>query len=104
VPAIGSDASTITTPDSTGCVVLPAEVRRKLRQATGARFSVGVVADCIELTLEAPPEPARLRKGGHALYLHPLAEVFSTLAGAPRACASVHTLRTGCCASACCTA
>lgn len=53
-----------TTMDSTGRVVLPSEVRRRLRLAAGARFSVEVVAERIELTLEAPPEPAVVRKAG----------------------------------------
>ena len=61
---MSSDATTITTLDSTGRVVLPAEARKKLRLATGARFSVDVVADRIELTLEAPPAPAVVRKAG----------------------------------------
>ena len=60
---MGSEATTITTLDSTGRVVLPAEVRKQLRLATGARFSVDVVADRIELTLEAPPA-AVARKAG----------------------------------------
>lgn len=60
---MSSDATTITTLDSTGRVVLPAEVRKQLRLATGARFSVDVVADRIELTLEAPPA-AVVRKAG----------------------------------------
>jgi AbrB family looped-hinge helix DNA binding protein len=60
---MGSEATTITTLDSTGRVVLPAEVRKQLRLATGARFSVDVVADRIELTLEAPPA-AVVRKAG----------------------------------------
>jgi AbrB family looped-hinge helix DNA binding protein len=53
-----------TTLDSTGRVVLPSEVRKRLRLAAGARFSVEVVADRIELTLEAPPDPAVVRKAG----------------------------------------
>lgn len=61
---MSSDATTITTLDSTGRVVVPAEVRKQLRLATGARFSVDVVADRIELTLEAPPESAVVRKAG----------------------------------------
>jgi len=56
--------STTTTLDSTGRVVLPSEVRRRLRLVAGARFNVAVVADRIELTLEAPPEPAVVRKAG----------------------------------------
>jgi hypothetical protein len=39
-------------------------VRRRLRRAPGARFNVDVVADRIELTLEAPAEPAVVRKAG----------------------------------------
>ena len=61
---MGSDATTITTLDSTRRVVVPAEVRKKLRLATGARFSVDVVADRIELTLEAAPESAVVREAG----------------------------------------
>jgi AbrB family looped-hinge helix DNA binding protein len=58
-------AGTITTTlDSTGRVVLPSEVRKQLRLAAGARFSVEVVAERIELTLEAAPEPAVVRKAG----------------------------------------
>lgn len=57
-------ASATTTLDSTGRVVLPSEVRKRLRLATGARFSVEVVSERIELTLEAPPEPALVRKAG----------------------------------------
>jgi AbrB family looped-hinge helix DNA binding protein len=58
------EATNTTTLDSTGRVVVPAEVRKKLGLATGARFSVDVVADRIELTLEAPPEAAVVRKAG----------------------------------------
>lgn len=53
-----------TTLDSTGRIVLPADVRKKLRLATGARFSVEVVAERIELIPEAAPEPALVRKAG----------------------------------------
>ena len=53
-----------TTLDSTGRVVLPSEVRKRLGLAPGARFNVEVVAERIELTLEAPPEPAVKRKAG----------------------------------------
>lgn len=56
--------SSTTTLDSTGRVVLPSDVRRRLRLAAGDRFHVEVVADRIELTLEAPPEPAVVRKAG----------------------------------------
>lgn len=55
---------TTTTLDSTGRVVLPSEVRRRLSLAPGARFSVEVLADRIELTLEAPAEAAVVRKAG----------------------------------------
>ena len=65
-PTMSSDVTTITTLDSTGRVVLPAEVRKQLRLATGARFSVDVVADRIELTLEVPPT-AVVRKAGRLL-------------------------------------
>lgn len=61
---MGSEATTITTLDSTGRVVVPAEVRKKLGLVTGARFTVDVVADRIELTLEAPAESAVVRKAG----------------------------------------
>ncbi len=61
---MSSEATNTTTLDSTGRVVLPAEVRRQLRLTPGARFSVDVVADRIELTLEAPPEAAVVRKAG----------------------------------------
>jgi AbrB family looped-hinge helix DNA binding protein len=50
--------------DSTGRIVLPSEVRKRLRLETGARFSVEVVAERIELTLEARSEPAVVRKSG----------------------------------------
>ncbi|KNZ32920.1 MAG: hypothetical protein AD742_09490 [Methylibium sp. NZG] len=53
-----------TTLDSTGRVVLPSEVRKQLRLAPGARFTVEVVGERIELTPEAPPEAAVVRKGG----------------------------------------
>ncbi|MBI5721636.1 MAG: AbrB/MazE/SpoVT family DNA-binding domain-containing protein [Burkholderiales bacterium] len=53
-----------TTLDSTGRVVLPSGVRKRLRLETGARFSVDVVGERIELTLEAPAEPAVVRKAG----------------------------------------
>ena len=45
---------------------------------------------------------ALLLQGGHALYVHALAEVFSTLTGTLGACVSVPTSRSGCCARACC--
>ena len=57
-------SATTTTLDSTGRVVLPSVVRRRLRLEAGARFHVEVVGDRIELTLEAPPEPAVVRKAG----------------------------------------
>lgn len=53
-----------TTLDSTGRVVLPSDVRRRLHLAAGARFRVEVVAERIELTLEAAAEPAVVRKSG----------------------------------------
>ena len=56
--------ATTTTLDSTGRVVLPSEVRRRLGLAPGTRFNVEVVAERIELTPEAPPEPAVVRKAG----------------------------------------
>ncbi len=55
---------TTTTLDSTGRVVLPSDVRKRLHLAAGARFSVEVVADRIELTPEPPPEPALVNKSG----------------------------------------
>lgn len=61
---MSSEATPITTLDSTGRVVVPAEVRKKLGLATGARFSVDVVGDRIELTPEALPESAVVRKAG----------------------------------------
>ncbi len=60
-----------TTLDSTGRVVLPSEVRKQLRLATGARFSVEVVADRIELPLAAPPAPARVRTPGRVVLAAP---------------------------------
>lgn len=53
-----------TTLDSAGRVVLPSDVRKRLRLAPGARFNVEVVAERIELTLEPPAEPAMVRKAG----------------------------------------
>lgn len=53
-----------TTLDSTGRVVLPSAVRRRLRLEAGARLHVEVVADRIELTPESPPEAAVVRKAG----------------------------------------
>jgi AbrB family looped-hinge helix DNA binding protein len=50
--------------DSTGRIVLPSDVRKRLRLETGARFSVEVVAERIELTPEAPADPAVVRKSG----------------------------------------
>ena len=50
--------------DSTGRIVLPSEVRKRLRLETGARFSIDVVAERIELTPEVPPEAAVVRKAG----------------------------------------
>ena len=60
----GSRPATTTALDSTGRIVLPSEVRRRLRLAAGARFNVEVVADRIELTLKAAAEPAVGRKAG----------------------------------------
>jgi AbrB family looped-hinge helix DNA binding protein len=57
-------SSSTTTLDSTGRIVLPSEVRKLLRLEAGARFIVEVVAERIELTLEAPAEPAVVRKAG----------------------------------------
>lgn len=62
--AAGTPGTTTTTLDSAGRVVLPSEVRKRLRLAPGARFNVEVVAERIELTLEAPAEPALVRKAG----------------------------------------
>ncbi len=53
-----------TTLDSAGRVVLPSGVRKRLNLAPGARFSVDVVAERIELTLEAAPDAAVKRKAG----------------------------------------
>jgi len=50
--------------DSTGRIVLPSEVRKRLRLQTGARFTVEVIAERIELTPELPAEPAVVRKAG----------------------------------------
>ncbi len=61
---MSTSTSSTTKLDSTGRVVLPSEVRKRLRLAAGARFHVEVVADRIELTLEAPAEPALVRKAG----------------------------------------
>lgn len=63
---LSTSATTLatTTLDSAGRVVLPSEVRRRLRLAPGTRFNVEVVAERIELTLEAPAEPALVRKAG----------------------------------------
>ena len=60
----GAAATASTTLDSTGRVVLPREVRRRLGLAAGTRFTVEIVADRIELTPAAPPEPALVRKSG----------------------------------------
>jgi AbrB family looped-hinge helix DNA binding protein len=57
-------STAIATLDSTGRIVLPSEVRKRLRLETGARFSVEVVAERIELTLETRSEPAVVRKSG----------------------------------------
>ncbi len=53
-----------TTLDSAGRIVLPSDVRKQLRLAPGARFTVEVIADRIELTPEAAPAPALTRKSG----------------------------------------
>jgi hypothetical protein len=45
---------------------------------------------------------ALLLQGGHALYVHALAECFPRSPAAGKACASTPSLRTGCCAKACC--
>ncbi len=63
----GDAAAASTTLDSTGRIVLPREVRRTLGLATGTRFTVEIVADRIELTPAAPPEPALVRKSGHLI-------------------------------------
>ncbi len=57
-------STSTTTLDSTGRIVLPSDVRKRLHLETGARFSVEVVADRIELTLEASPDGAVVRKAG----------------------------------------
>lgn len=58
-----SSSATVTL-DSTGRIVLPSEVRKRLRLEKGARFSVEVVAERIELTPVAAPEAAVVRKAG----------------------------------------
>ena len=63
----GDAAAASTTLDSTGRFVLPREVRRTLGLATGTRFTVEIVADRIELTPAAPPEPALVRKSGRLI-------------------------------------
>ncbi len=63
----GDAAAASTTLDSTGRIVLPREVRRTLGLATGTRFTVEIVADRIELTPAAPPEPALVRKSGRLI-------------------------------------
>jgi AbrB family looped-hinge helix DNA binding protein len=59
-----ASASTTTAVDTTGRVVLPASVRRRLNLTPGARLQVRVVAGHIELVPEPAGGPALSRTGG----------------------------------------
>ncbi len=50
--------------DSTGRIVLPSEVRKRLRLQPGSRLKLTLVADRIEFTPEAGPAPKLLRRSG----------------------------------------
>lgn len=50
--------------DRAGRVVLPSEIRQRLRLEPGTKFSVAVVADRIGLTPRTGPDPALTRKHG----------------------------------------
>lgn len=56
--------SSTTTLDSTGRIVLPSDVRKRLALCPGARFNVEVIDGRIELTPEPPHDPAVTRKSG----------------------------------------
>ena len=58
-----------TTIDSAGRIVVPVSVRRRLNLAPGSRLRLEVVAERIELTPEAEPEP--LVRQGARLVLKP---------------------------------
>jgi AbrB family looped-hinge helix DNA binding protein len=53
--------------DSAGRIVLPSEIRRRLNLAPGSRLRLEIVAERIELTPEAEPAPALVRKGKRLL-------------------------------------
>ena len=55
--------------DSAGRIVVPVSVRRRLNLAPGSRLRLEVVAERIELTPEAEPEP--LVRQGTRLVLKP---------------------------------
>lgn len=50
--------------DSTGRIVLPVEVRRRLNLRAGSRLQLQVVAERIELTPETEAEPELARSAG----------------------------------------
>ena len=64
-----------TTIDSAGRIVVPVSVRRRLNLAPGSRLRLDVVAERIELTPEAEPEP--LVRQGTRLVLKPSGKLSS---------------------------
>lgn len=68
-----------TTLDRVGRIVLPSEVRRRLNLSAGSRLRLEIVAERIELTPEAGPPPALVRKGKR-LVLPPSGESFDAAA------------------------
>lgn len=65
--------------DSVGLVVLPSDIRLRLNLVPGTRLRLEVVAERIELTPEADPAPALVRKGKQ-LVLAPIGASFDAAA------------------------
>jgi len=80
--------------DRAGRIVLPIKVRRRLNLAPGARLTLEVVAQRIELTPELQAEPELLVNAGRRTVLRPTGKTFDA-AAATRAEREAQSKRSG---------
>ncbi len=66
--------------DRAGRIVLPVSVRRQFNLQPGSRLMLDVVAQRIELTPQAPPDPALLTTENHRTVLRASGEPFDAAA------------------------